>query len=155
VNRVARVGEARIGIVHGDAASLAGWGFAHDRLDDPSHARWIESAFRDARVDVFASSHTCREALRAFDSGVVANNGAAGMPNHAGTRRGLLTRIARAPYRGNERVRGVERAGVHVEALRIDYDHEGWVRRFLAAWPESSPAHASYWRRIAEGARSA
>jgi hypothetical protein len=43
--------------------------------------------------------------------------------------------------------------GVHVEALRIDYDHDRWVERFLAAWPEGSPAHASYFHRIARGPR--
>jgi hypothetical protein len=150
---VARVGDARVGIVHGDAHSLAGWGFASDRLDDPSHARWLESAFRDARVDVFASTHTCLPALRAFDFGVVSNNGAAGMPNHAGTRFGLLTRISRNAYRGFDRMRGLESAGVHVDVLRIDYDHDAWVRRFLASWPESSAAHASYYRRIVEGPR--
>jgi hypothetical protein len=150
---VARVGDARVGIVHGDAHSLAGWGFASDRLDDPSHARWLESAFRDARVDVFASTHTCLPALRAFDFGVVSNNGAAGMPNHAGTRFGLLTRISRNAYRGFDRMRGLQSAGVHVDVLRIDYDHDAWVRRFLASWPESSAAHASYYRRIVEGPR--
>ena len=35
---VARVGGLRVGIVHGDAAALAGWGFAHDALDDPARA---------------------------------------------------------------------------------------------------------------------
>ena len=152
---VAQVADARVGIVHGDAASLAGWGFAHDRLDDASHARWLESAFHDARVDVFASSHTCRPALRAFGWGVVSNNGAAGMPNAAGKRFGLLTRISRHPYRGFDRIHGIERAGVHVDLLRIDYDHDRWAERFLASWPQSSPAHASYWRRIAEGPRFA
>jgi hypothetical protein len=150
---VARVGEARIGIVHGDAHSLAGWGFAHDRLADPSHARWIESAFRDARVDVFASTHTCLPALRAFESGLVANNGAAGMPNHAGGRSGLVTRIGREPYRGHERAAGLARSGVHVDALRVDYDHERWMKRFLASWPPESAAHASYYRRMVEGPR--
>ncbi|HUQ29664.1 MAG TPA: metallophosphoesterase [Usitatibacter sp.] len=150
---VAQIGDARVGVVHGDAASLAGWGFAHDRLDDPSHARWLDAAFRDARVDVFASTHTCVPALRAFDRGVVCNNGAAGMPNHAGTRFGLLTRISTRAYRGFDRMHGVERSGVHVDALRIDYDHESWLRRFLASWPESSPAHTSYHRRIVEGPR--
>ena len=150
---VARVGEARVGIVHGDAHSLAGWGFAHDRLADRSHARWLESAFRDARVDIFASTHTCLPALRAFDFGVVANNGAAGMPNHAGGRCGLVTRIGRAPYRGYDRAAGLASAGAHVDALRVDYDHDRWVQRFLASWPPSSAAHASYYRRIVEGPR--
>ena len=154
---LARVGDARIGIVHGDAASLAGWGFAADRLDNPGHRRWIESAFRDARVDVFASSHTCLPAFREFalDGGVaiVANNGAAGMPNFHGRRRGLVTRIGRAAFDGPEKIYGLQGSGVHVEALELAYDHEGWVERFLASWPEGSPAHASYFRRIVEGPR--
>lgn len=149
----ARVGEARIGIVHGDAASLAGWGFAQDRLDDPTHRRWIESTFAQARVDAFASTHTCLPALRRFEAGVVANNGAAGMPNFAGSRFGLLTRIAVRPFEGPERLYGLEAGGAQVEALRIDYDHARWLERFLASWPEGSPAHAAYFRRIAEGTR--
>jgi hypothetical protein len=156
---VARVGDARVGIVHGDAASLAGWGFAHDRLADPKHARWLENAFRDAKVDIFASSHTCLPALHALAvdgaARVVVNNGAAGMPNFAGRRHGIVTRIGTAPYAGPEWLYGVEVAGVHVEALRVDYDHERWLARFLASWPEGSPAHASYHRRITEGPRFA
>jgi len=152
---VAQVGDARVGIVHGDAASLAGWGFAHDRLADPSHERWLESAFSDAGVDFFASTHTCLPALRAFDFGVIANNGAAGMPNHAGTRFGLVTRLSTRPYAGFDRVRGLKRGGVHADMLRVDYDHDGWMRRFLASWPESSAAHASYHRRMVDGPRFA
>ena len=151
MNLVVRVGDARVGIVHGDASSLAGWGFAHDRLDDPSHAPWLGSSFRDAQVDIFASTHTCLPALREFEFGAVVNNGATGMPNHAGTRYGLITRIARHPHRGAGRLGGIERAGAHVDVLRVDYDHERWLARFLAAWPVGSPAHASYHRRIVEG----
>jgi hypothetical protein len=154
---VARVADARIGIVHGDAASLAGWGFARDRLEDPRHHRWIENAFRDARVDAFACSHTCLPTLRAFEVDgrrcVVANNGAAGMPNFARTRYGLLTRISTRPFDGSERAYGLRSGAVAIDAIRIEYDHERWVERFLAAWPEGSPAHASYHRRIVEGPR--
>jgi hypothetical protein len=150
---VARVGGARIGIVHGDATSLAGWGFAHDRLDDPSHSRWVESMFREARVDVFASTHTCLPALRSFDGGVVANNGASGMPNFAGHRAGLVTRIAPGPFEGTERLYGLESRGVHVDCLELSYDHERWVAGFLAAWPEGSAAHDSYFRRMTQGPR--
>jgi hypothetical protein len=150
---VAQVGAARIGIVHGDCASLAGWGFAAGALDDPSRRRWLESAFRDARVDVFASSHTCLPATRVFDfahgRGLVANNGAAGMPNFSGERCGVLTRIAVRPAR--EALYGACVAGVHVEALAIRYDAAAWQRRFLASWPAGSPAHASYFSRIASG----
>jgi len=150
---VARVGAARIGIVHGDAASLAGWGFAHDRLDDPAHGRWIESAFREACVDVFASTHTCLPAFRHFShlhgEGLVANNGSAGMPNYSGEPYGLLTRISRQPSPG--RLFGVEVRGAHVEALPVRYDTGRWTRRFLSAWPAGSPAHDSYFMRIASG----
>jgi len=147
----AQVGDARIGIVHGDASSLAGWGFAHDRLDDPSHRRWVESMFREANVHAFASTHTCLPAFRRFDGGVVANNGAAGMPNFVGSRCGLLTRIAARPH--PMRLYGLEVAGVAIEALRIDYDHARFIDRFLASWPEGSPAHESYHRRIVHGTR--
>jgi hypothetical protein len=149
----ANVSGARVGIVHGDAASLAGWGFAQDRLDDPAHRRWIESAFAQSRVDVFASTHTCLPALRRFAGGVVANNGAAGMPNFAASRFGLVTRIGARPHEGSERLYGLEAAGVHVEALRVDYDHARWLGRFEASWPEGSAAHASYHRRIVSGTR--
>jgi hypothetical protein len=156
---VAQVGDARIGIVHGDAASLAGWGFAHDRLDQPRHRPWIENAFRDARVEAFACSHTCLPAMRAFEVDgrmrVVANNGAAGMPNFTGTRHGLLTRISTRPLAGRGRAYGLRVGNVAIDAIRIDYDHDRWRERFLAAWPEGSPAHASYHRRILDGPRHA
>ena len=145
----AQVGDARIGIIHGDAASLAGWGFAHDRLDDPSHRRWVESMFREANVHAFASTHTCLPAFRRFGAGVVANNGAAGMPNFAGSRCGLLTRIAARPH--PQRLYGLEVAGAAIDALRVDYDHARWIDRFLASWPEGSPAHESYHRRMMQG----
>jgi len=150
---VARVGEARVGIVHGDCASLAGWGFSQDALDDPAHRRWIESGFRDARVDVFASSHTCLPATRAFDfehgRGVVANNGAAGMPNFAGERCGLVTRIS--AHAAGDALYGAKVAGAYVETLAVPYDESAWQSRFLANWPEGSAAHESYFRRIAQG----
>jgi hypothetical protein len=156
MNLVAQVGDARVGIVHGDAASLAGWGFAHDRLRDGGHRRWLENAFRDSRVDIFASSHTCLPAMRSFDFGAgdvaVANNGAAGMPNFAGHRSGIVTRIGIEPCAGPT-LYGMKIRGVHVEAIEIAYDHERWARRFLASWPGSSAAHESYWRRICEGPR--
>jgi hypothetical protein len=148
---VARVGDARIGIVHGDAASLAGWGFARDRLDDVAHLRWIESMFAEAKVDVFASTHTCEAAMRRYEGGIVANNGAAGMPNFEGALEGLVTRIATRPFEGEARLYGTRERGAHVDAIALRYDHPRWVERFLASWPEGSPAHASYHARITRG----
>ena len=155
MNLVAHVGAARVGIVHGDAASLAGWGFAHDRLDDPAHRRWIESAFGESGVDIFASTHTCLPAIREFAfgdrRGVVANNGAAGMPNFCARPAGLVTRIGCTPFAGSGKLYGVETRGVHVEAIELAYDARGFLARFLASWPAGSPAHASYHRRIVDG----
>jgi len=152
MNLVGRVGSARVALVHGDAGSLAGWGFAQDRLDDVRHARWLDNAFAESRADVFASSHTCLPACRAFERGVVINNGAAGMPNFEDTRYGIVTRISttQAP---RERLYGARVAGVFVDAVALRFDPRRWTERFLAAWPEGSPAHESYYRRIANGPR--
>jgi hypothetical protein len=84
---------------------------------------------------------------------VVANNGAAGMPNFDATRFGVLTRISERSYAGEARLYGTRVRGVHVDALRVDYDHGRWLERFLAAWPEGSSAYASYYRRICGGPR--
>lgn len=153
MNLVARVGRARVGIVHGDAHSLAGWGFAQQALDDPAHRRWLEGAFADAKLDLFASSHTCLPAIRAFDFGqgpvAVANNGAAGMPNFAGERFGVVTRISARPAK--ESLYGARIAGAFVDALAVRYDPVAWEERFLATWPAGSPAHESYFRRISHG----
>lgn len=148
------VGDCRIGIVHGDADSLAGWRFDAAALDDPDNVKWVRDAFRRADVDVFASTHTCLPALRAFRdndrTGLVINNGAAGMPNFSGRREGLLTRISRTPP-GGAALYGTTLRGVHVHALPVVYDTAAWERQFLANWPPGSPAWLSYYQRIAHG----
>jgi hypothetical protein len=148
------VGDCRIGIVHGDADSLAGWRFDATALDDPDNAGWVRDAFRRADVDVFASTHTCLPALRSFRdgdrTGLVINNGAAGMPNFSGQRSGLLTRISRTPPNGTA-LYGATLRGVHVHALPVAYDNAAWERQFLANWPPGSPAWLSYYQRIVNG----
>ena len=151
------VGDARIAIVHGDAESLAGWGFAQEHLRQPSHRALVQGWFERAGVDVFASTHTCLPVFDVFKSGalrrggLVLNNGAAGMPNFRACREGLLTRIALHPYAGQQRRFGVRHGDLHVDAIAIPYDVERWERDFLAQWPSGSDAHASYWTRIANG----
>ncbi len=76
------------------------------------------------------------------------------MPNFADTRYGVVTRIS-IHRSGPERLSGLVTRGVHVDALKVGYDHAPWVERFLASWPPGSPAHDSYFRRIAEGPRFA
>jgi hypothetical protein len=151
---VADVGGLRIGIVHGDATALAGWSFAHDELDRADMPARLETIRRASHIDVFASTHTCLAALRDFRLAAgrvtVINNGAAGMPNFAGTRTGLVTRIGRTPA-PHETLYGIERDGVHIDAIPLAYDHDRFLQHFLARWPAGSAAHVSYFGRIVSG----
>jgi len=148
---VARVGEAKVGIVHGDADSLAGWGFSQEVLLRTEGRAAAQAALANVGMDVFASSHTCLPVLQSFANGVVINNGAAGMPNFAGEAFGVVTRISVEP--GNGALYAARRAGISVEAVPLRYDAVAWQKRFLAQWPPGSPAHASYWDRILRGPR--
>jgi hypothetical protein len=151
---VAAVGSLRVGIVHGDAAALAGWRFAPDELDHPKRRAWLADVRSKARVDIFASTHTCLAALRdlRLPGGrlTIVNNGAAGMPNFAATQFGVITRIATTPS-PHPPLYGVEHDGIHVDALPVPYDTDAFLARFLKRWPERSPAYESYYRRIAGG----
>ena len=150
----ARVGPLRIGIVHGDAESLAGWRFAQHSLDAPETLPWLDAAHAAAGVDIFASSHTCLPVLRKFGLAhgtlVVINNGAAGLPNFTNSHFGLFTRISTCPSPFNP-VFGARRDAVHIDALPIHYDHDRWMDVFLSDWPPGSPAHDSYYQRIVAG----
>ena len=42
---VAKVGGLCVGIVHGDAAALAGWRFAPDELDNPKRRTWLAGTY--------------------------------------------------------------------------------------------------------------
>lgn len=150
---VAAVGDLRVGIVHGDARSLAGWDFAHDRLADPIRRARLPAIQTVSRIDVFASTHTCLAALCDVSKDgrlTVINNGAAGMPNFRGSRFGVITRIATraSPHRP---LYSLARNGVAVEALAVRYDTDAFLHAFLGRWPEGSPAHLSYFRRITQG----
>jgi hypothetical protein len=151
---VASVGTKRVGIVHGDAASLAGWRFAHDALDDPANNAWRDDIRAKSAVDIFASTHTCLAALRGFDlpSGhlTVINNGAAGMANFAGTTHGLISRIATVPC-PHQTSYGAARDGVFVDALAVEFDLDEFLARFDRRWPKGSAAHTSYRGRIIGG----
>ncbi len=160
MHAVARVGGAdglRVGVVHGDAESLAGWRFDPAMLEDPANQTWLQQVFAEANVDVFASSHTCAPALHGVGTQHwVINNGAAGMASHVGHTHGLVTRIsvhpapAAVPVVQQQLLRGV-----HIQVVRVDFDDARWQQRFLAMWPEGSPAHRSYWQRIVSGPQAA
>lgn len=147
---VARVGAERVAVVHGDADSLAGWAFSQEALATEAGRIAARHAFASAGVRVFASSHSCLPVMQEFAGGrVIANNGAAGMPNFRGTTYGLATRISAFPaadacYRSRA-------GGVVVEAIPLEYDAAAWQRRFAVQWPAGSDAWLSYHARIVNG----
>lgn len=160
------VGDCRIAVVHGDADSLAGWRFDVDSLDNSNELPWLQSAFADAQVDLFASTHTCLPAMRRISrtangdaAGYVVNNGSAGMPNFAHDTAnpsasnhlfGLCTRIGVTPS-PHETIHEFQHAGVYVALLPIRYDNALWTAQFLKQWPDGSAAHKSYFRRVSRG----
>jgi hypothetical protein len=147
---VAEVGGERVGIVHGDADSLAGWKFSQETLSTPEGVADAERALMRSGVRVFASSHTCLPMLKEFPGGrAVVNNGAAGMPNFRGERYGIATRISTRP--AWNALYGARCGALYVEAMPLSYDAEAWEKRFLELWPEGSHAYASYFERIRRG----
>jgi hypothetical protein len=155
---VAEVGDARVGIVHGDSWALAGWRFAHDSLHNTERTPSLTAVFEQAALDGFASTHTCLPALKLFDTPLgerfVINNGAAGMPNFSNTRYGLITRLATTPVPralASARLYGADAAGIYVDALAVRFDACAWDQEFERLWPQQSPAYVSYRQRIASG----
>ena len=150
----AMVGDARIAIVHGDCESLSGWGLSREALARPAQRARVTDWFTQAQIDVIASSHSCLPVMMDFPAqqgtGIVVNNGAAGMPNFAGTRYGVITRIGIAPS-PHQPVYGTQAGAAYIDALAVHYDTQRWQDAFHASWPPGSPAHASYSRRIAYG----
>ncbi len=150
---VAEIAGLRVGIVHGDAQSLAGWSCSQDALATPDGVQCVRSQIEAAQVDILASSHTCLPVGLALDTdaggAAVFNNGAAGMPNFHGTRYGVVTRISTRP--AQHALYGARVGSAHVEALAVHYDHARWIQAFLANWPPGSPAHAAYFSRLTDG----
>lgn len=153
----ASVGDARVGIVHGDAQSLAGWGFAQEHLRDAAFQTQAREWFGRAEVDIFASSHTClpvfqalQRAGRAQPSWIL-NNGAAGMPNFRSDPAGMVTRIAVTPFQGSGHRCGVVDGPLHMDLIALEFDPQESCERFLRQWPDGSEAHESYFSRIVSG----
>ena len=152
--RCYRVGSCRIGVVHGDSNSLAGWNFSVDALADTNRNEQLKEQFHQAHVDIFASSHTCLPALRILqgknDTFCVINNGAAGLPNFQKPLCGLITRIGVAPS-PHIPLYGTRIQEVFVDAIPVYYSQDRWKQDFLANWPQGSPAYTSYFSRITKG----
>jgi hypothetical protein len=153
----AEVGDLRVAVVHGDAESLAGWGFAQEHLREPANLERGGHWFAAAGADAFACTHTCLpvfQEVRIADgapSRWILNNGAAGMPNFRNDGAGLLTRIALTPPAPGTSAFGVRRGDVFLDAIRIEVDAPAAQQRFLAQWPPGSDAYLSYFARIRSG----
>lgn len=145
----------RIGVVHGDAHSLAGWDYAQEHLRTRAAVERLQRDFVESRCRVIASSHTClpvaADATLPHGRAVLVNNGAAGMPNFSDARYGVVTRIAAAAPGHIEPIYATRLEDLHIAALRLEYDHERWRAMFLANWPAGTAAHRSYFRRIEAG----
>jgi hypothetical protein len=162
MHAVAQVGALRIGLVHGDAWSLAGWRFAHDALhaahSDAAQQLRLAHAFELGTVDGFACSHTCAPALACIGTPggerFVINNGAAGMANFANRTFGVITRVATRAVPASlhrRRLYGLHERGVWIDALAGPFDAAAWLARFDAIWPAGSDAALSYRTWLARG----
>lgn len=156
MHRVAEVGGLRVAIVHGDCESLAGWAYDESALADKGGLAKLASHFAASHTRIIASSHTCLPVALKLSTArgacLLFNNGAAGMPNFAGTQFGVITRISVTPA-PTTALYGTVIDGVHVDALAVHYDHPQWQAAFLANWPEGSAGHQSYFHRISHGPR--
>jgi hypothetical protein len=165
----AAVAGERVGIVHGDPESLAGWRLALEAMEpgDPHVRRavgWrgqpttpaeLLDWFHRAEVGVFACTHTGLPYVQAVTDDqrhrLVINNGAAGLPNFAGTTHGVMTRLSSDPEPPPDSLYGATVGALRCDALPVRFDHQRWMERFLAQWPPGSPGHRSYFRRLTGG----
>ncbi len=151
-----RSARLRIGIVHGDAAALAGWRFAQDALDDPKRRAWLADVARAPRRSTCSprptpASRRCATSRCAGGRLTVINNGAAGMPNFAGTRLRRHHAHRHDAVAAPAALRPATRRRSHRRAWRSTTTSDAFLDRFLKRWPQGSPAHASYYRRIVDG----
>jgi hypothetical protein len=153
----ADVGGMHIAIVHGDCESLAGWSYDESALRDSAGLARVTTHLQAAGARLITSSHTCLPVALTLQTAngrsALFNNGAAGMPNFAGTAFGVITRISTRPAASLSTLYGTVIDNIHVDALAVHYDQAAWQNDFAANWTEGSPAEISYARRISNGPR--
>ena len=164
----ASVGGERVGIVHGDPESLAGWRLALEAMEpgDPDVRRrvgWrgrptttaeLLDWFGRARVSVFASTHTGLPFAQVIPDGrqrLVINNGSAGLADFADTTYGVITRLSANPRPPADSLYGTSVGRLRCDALPVRFDLARWTARFLAQWSPGSPGHRAYFGRITSG----
>jgi hypothetical protein len=162
----AQVAGERVGIVHGDPEALAGWRLALEAMEPgdplvrrqvgwrgrPTSTAELLDWFGRADVSVLASTHTGLPYTQAVADGrrrhLVINNGAAGLPNFAGTTHGVMTRLSSDPEPPPDSLYGATVGALRCDALPVHFDQQRWQERFLAQWPPGTPGHRSYFGRI-------
>jgi hypothetical protein len=162
----ASVGGQRVGIVHGDPRSLAGWRLALEAMEpgDPVVRRQVGwrgqptttadllDWFGRADVSVFASTHTGLPYAQDVPDGrgrrLVVNNGSAGLGNFAGTTYGVITRLSSDPQPPADSLYGITLGTLRCDAVPVRFDLDEWKARFLAQWPLGSPGRDYYLTRI-------
>ena len=165
----ASVAGERVGIVHGDPESLAGWRLALEAMEPgdpdvrrqvgwrgrPTTAADLLDWFGRAKVSVFAGTHTGLPFAQVITDGrqgrLVINNGSAGLPGFAGTTYGVITRLSDRPRPPADSLYGTTVGSLRCDALPVRFDLARWTVRFLALWPPGSPGHRAYFGRIANG----
>lgn len=146
---VVEVGEARVGITHGDERSVSGWGCSVENLQDPARKAELDQFFSERSIDVLSTTHTCAAAALALSRGVVINNGSAGLPEYKGKLFGLVNRVAKTPH--PDAVYRAKVKGVFVEAVPVRYDQGAFISWFDSVWELDSPAAQSYRPRAIAG----
>lgn len=146
---VISVGDQRVAVSHGDELSLAGWQCSRQALEQVTRQVKLAEWMRQQNIRVFATSHTGQPAALRLATGALINNGAAGMPNFAGTGYGLISRIATNPHPAA--LYRSQVAGLWVEAIALHYDQDAFLSDFDRQWPASSAAAQSYRQRLLQG----
>lgn len=165
------VGRHRIGIIHGDPESLAGWRLALEAMEPADHAvrkltGWYGTPttahtlgdwFRRAQVDVLASTHTglpfAQDLTVDNRSRLVINNGTSGLGNFTGEAFGVLTRLTIDPDPPSDSLYGTDLGGLRCDAIPVRYELNRAVDDFAKTWPPGTPAHISYFDRLRRGAQ--
>ena len=146
---VARVGDARVALTHGDEKSVSGWGCSVDSLHDEARLRKLDAFFTEHAIDVLSTTHTCAAAAVCTPHGAVINNGSAGLPEYKGLLYGLVNRISTTQH--PDALYRARTGGVWVEAVPVRYDHDAFIEWFDAIWEPDSPAATSYRPRAVAG----
>ena len=166
---IASVAGERIGIIHGDPESLAGWRLALEAMEpgDPAVRRQVGwrgrpttpadllDWFGRADISVLASTHTGLPYAQVIPDGrgqrLVVNNGAAGLGNFAGATFGVVTRLSSDPRPPADSLYSATVGALRCDAVALRFDLGWWRRRFLAQWPPGSPGHRAYFTRLTRG----